>query len=63
MRDINRIDPIIDKLREVWKQYPDLRLTQLMWVLGKSNYTFFYVEDDHINSKLDRALLHKKLDD
>lgn len=63
MRDINRIDPIIDKLREVWKQYPDLRLTQLMWVLGKSNYTFFYVEDDHIEKKLDRAILHKKLDE
>jgi uncharacterized protein YihD (DUF1040 family) len=63
MRDINRIDPIIDKLREVWKQYPDLRLTQLMWILGKSNYTFFYVEDDHIEKKLDRAILHKKLDE
>lgn len=63
MRDVERIDPIIDKLREVWKQYPDLRLTQLMWILGRSKYAFFYVEDDHINSKLDRALLHKKLDD
>tara|TARA_R110002074_G_scaffold402324_1_gene606973 strand:- start:22947 stop:23138 length:192 start_codon:yes stop_codon:yes gene_type:complete len=30
MRDPDRIDPIIDKLRELWKKYPDLRLGQLV---------------------------------
>jgi uncharacterized protein YihD (DUF1040 family) len=62
MRDINRIDPIIDKLREVWKQYPDLRLTQLMWELGRSEYTFFYVEDKYIEEKLDRCISRGKIE-
>ena len=31
MRDVNRIDEIIEALRECWKQYPDLRLGQLIY--------------------------------
>ena len=30
MRDINRIDPLLSKLGEVWKQYPDLRFGQFI---------------------------------
>ncbi|MBN9122042.1 MAG: hypothetical protein J0I06_23355 [Planctomycetes bacterium] len=30
MRDPNRIDRVIEKLREVWKAHPDLRLGQLL---------------------------------
>ena len=30
MRDPDRIDPVLDKLREVWYRNPDLRLTQLL---------------------------------
>lgn len=45
MRDPNRIDVICDLLKEVWKQYPDWRLGQLIFNLtGK--YDNFYVEDD-----------------
>jgi len=29
-RDLKRIDPMIDALREVCHRYPDLRLTQLI---------------------------------
>lgn len=34
MRDPNRIDPMIEKLRELWKESPDLRLGQLVCNLG-----------------------------
>ena len=35
MIDINRIDRIIELLRELWKKYPDQRLGQLL-----ENYIF-----------------------
>ena len=34
MRDPNRIDPILNQLRDVWKHQPDMRLGQLMVVLA-----------------------------
>jgi len=47
MRNINRIEPFLDKLGEAWKKYPDLRFSQLILILlsgyGKDP---FYVEDD-----------------
>ena len=47
MRDINRIDPLLAKLGEVWKQNPDLRFGQfiinLFNDLGKAPWI---VEDD-----------------
>ena len=30
MRDINRIDPLLAKLGELWKLYPDMRFGQLI---------------------------------
>ena len=30
MRDVNRIDPFLQKLGEVWKKSPDLRFGQLV---------------------------------
>lgn len=51
MRDPNRIDVICDLLRDVWKQYPDWRLGQLIFNLtGK--YDCFYVEDDALEEAL-----------
>ena len=50
MRDISRIESCCAKLAEIWRQYPDLRLTQLM-LLGTSEfmrekgYDAFYAED------------------
>jgi len=49
MRDPERIDVIINKLRQVWKTYPDLRLCQLVVnVLTQSSEMTdpFYLEDD-----------------
>ena len=51
MHDPNRIDEIWDLLREIWKQYPDWRLGQLIFNLtGK--YDCFYVEDSDLEEKL-----------
>ena len=51
MRDTNRIDVICDLLKEVWKQYPDWRLGQLIFNLT-SKYDCFYVEDGTLEEKL-----------
>lgn len=51
MRDPNRIDVICDLLKEVWKQYPDWRLGQLIFNLTGS-HDCFYVEDDDLKERL-----------
>ena len=51
MRDPNRIDRICALLSEVWKQYPDWRLGQLLFNLT-GRYDMFYVEDDTIEEEL-----------
>ena len=52
-RDINRIDPFMQELAEIWKtQCPDWRFGQLMFNLGrvmKSHGTdIFYMEDKEL---------------
>ena len=51
MRDPNRIDVICDLLKEVWKQYPDWRLGQLLFNIT-GQYDMFHVEDDTIENML-----------
>jgi len=48
LRDPNRIDEIINALRDCWKQNPDLRLGQLIYNLNKSGNrdNVFVPEDD-----------------
>ena len=49
MRDINRIDILTEKLNELWKECPDLRLGQLISNLNcASGYgdDVFRIEDD-----------------
>lgn len=44
-RDPSRIEPMLDKLREAWQIYPDMRLGQLITVCaGQSNICG--IEDD-----------------
>lgn len=44
-RDPKRINPILEKLEEAWKLYPDMRLGQLIVVcVGTDN--IFGIEDD-----------------
>lgn len=47
MRDINRIDKILEDLGKIWKKYPDLRLTQLIVnVMSACGSDLYYVEDE-----------------
>jgi hypothetical protein len=61
MRDLNRIDRIVDKLREVWKRSPDQRLGQLVmnavaYSEEKRVYDIFDIEDDETEHGLDIML-------
>jgi len=57
MRDIERIDRIIEKLRTLWHQHPDWRMGQLFFNLfGHTNWFNhdpFYVEDNEFEKILD----------
>ena len=54
MRDINRIPIILNRLEMLWKQYPDLRLGQLI-----GNYldgvSLYYREDEELIEILETA--------
>lgn len=47
MRDPNRIDDVLAKVREVWYRNPDLRLTQLIGNLAEPGGNF--TTDDYAN--------------
>lgn len=58
MRDYRRINQILERIRVLWHNNPDWRLTQLITnVLGHGG-DHFYVEDD----VLDRRLREKMRD-
>jgi len=52
MRSPNRIEPLLQLIREVWYQYPDLRLTQLIMNALRMNSDPYYVEDDKLHKAL-----------
>jgi len=52
MRDPNRIEPIIQLIKEIWYTYPDLRLTQLIMNALKMNQDPYYVEDEKLHKAL-----------
>lgn len=47
MRDPNRIDEVLAAVGDVWKQYPDLRLGQLLSNVFREP-ALYYVEDDKL---------------
>ena len=54
MRDINRIDPMLQKIGEIWKQYPDLRLGQLLENIATMyNSSLYFTEDEDLMRKLE----------
>ena len=50
MRDINRIDPILDELNKYWKTNQDLRFGQLIYLIQSKfdeiGKNLFFSEDD-----------------
>lgn len=55
MRDPNRIDPMLDAIREFWKINPDMRLGQLIVTISPAADPF-YVEDDKMMKNLENLI-------
>lgn len=65
MRDPNRINCIMNLLKEWWMTYPDLRFGQVMAVLNfqmgeVTKIDPFYVEDDKLEKILKEMLKNAK---
>ncbi len=54
MRDPKRIKILLDEIENVWKQYPDLRLMQLLLnaVGTNDNVDHYNTEDDYLLDQL-----------
>lgn len=54
MRDIDRIDSILDRLKTLWKRNPDLRLGQLILNVLRDP-TLYYIEDEQLIEVLEKV--------
>ena len=55
MRDIRRIDRILDKLREIWKKNPDFRFNQLLINLNLiPDGSHWFLDDNLIEEILEK---------
>lgn len=61
MRNPERIDKVLDKLRAIWKQHPDLRFGQLVYNVLDIRATAGRFVDYMLNIESDQ--LHTRLDD
>ena len=59
MKDPERIDPLIEKVRKLWHLYPDMRLGQLIVNCTPGSFScpeVFYMEDDKLERTLNNFL-------
>jgi hypothetical protein len=63
MRDPARIDRLLAKLGEIWREQPDLRLCQLIGNALRSNTDNYYVEDDQLEIALDEYPSRRREDE
>lgn len=60
MRDPQRIDRVLDKIRSYWLAHPDLRLCQIIATIiatnGYKHEDIFYVEDEEFEKAIDGIL-------
>lgn len=61
MRNPDRIDHILVRLKQVWEKYPDLRLGQLILNVVEDP-TLYYIEDDALLDVLEKTYTNKKED-
>ena len=54
MRDINRIDEFLNRLKAIWKANPDLRFTQLILNVF-DNPVSYYIEDKDAIETLEKV--------
>ena len=52
MRDPDRISDVLDRLKEIWLKYPDLRLGQLIGNVLQDP-VLYYIEDKELVDRLD----------
>jgi uncharacterized protein YihD (DUF1040 family) len=56
VRDPNRIDVVLEKIKEVWEMWSDLRLMQLLLnVTYGHGETAFNIEDDRLIEMIEEA--------
>ena len=53
MRDPKRINKTLNLIRNIWKTYPDLRLTQLIMNALKMDGDPYYIEDKDLCQALE----------
>lgn len=58
MRDPKRIGPMLHQIGRLWREYPDLRLGQLMMNLAHTGPSrdLFNLEDDELAIRVDIAM-------
>lgn len=52
MRDMNRIDPILARLRRVWMANPDMRLCQMVANVTTED-DIYHVEDEQLMDQIE----------
>lgn len=59
MRRKDRIDSILNNLEEIWLEFPDLRLGQLLLNVSRDP-ELYYLEDEELIKKLEEFYNGKK---
>lgn len=59
MRDINRIEPMLEVIKNIWKQNPDLRLGQLFANLPMDINRLYFIEDEDLIALIKRFYENK----
>jgi len=54
MRNPDRIDDILNRIKVIWKEYPDLRLGQLICNMVSERILYF-VEDEDLIDAIERG--------
>jgi archaellum component FlaC/uncharacterized protein YihD (DUF1040 family) len=58
MRDIKRIEPLLETLRKIWLEHPDYRLMQLFGNVYRGDP--YYIEDDDLLQRLESTYLPER---
>lgn len=54
MRDTNRIEPMLEVIKNIWKENPDLRLGQLFANLPMDINRLYFIEDEDLIALIKR---------
>ena len=54
MRDPERIDKILEVIGKLWKEHPDILLSNKLYAIDDLPSWFFYLEDDKLLEVLEK---------